>query len=528
MFSSKELISFVFAHENDSYYGEDLMTRNLNQYLWEQLHRDHFTAVYFLRARDDEFYVSSYGDRDGDPNGGNKKGLFSYQDGWILRQLQAKPDKPVAFVCPLEDFCSVLTRGNWKKALKKIAEENKRTGIFVLTAPPTPERTANLLLTSPVFDREGLNETAVLELRGSDTPVNLYHALKDRKWDSCHFLNTYCKEQLRGIVLQHILQDPERLVAADALDRLTDYLYAWLGSPETVRGDLLPDKLPYGHYPYRTIYKALDDPATWSRFMAEGLCWSPAGIPQRNGGVAVVRDSHSYAGRCMRLTLPGWVTEDAALSQQAKAHLANIREAVCTVKNRLENPAMVRQAGKLLDQLRNTTARDGDTFLRAMDALEFCVTHIYADGHQSQILEIMGSYSDMLALSQSHYIEKRNLALEEQTRETSQLLDIQLTQTRQSVKLSADTLRMYEDLLKARKLALLNPKHTDTVANLERQIEKMQQKQADLQAEPQPQTQAPETVEELPPPEALPDTDAGQEEYLNVKGLYDIKPPIVN
>ena len=101
MFSSKELISFVFANENDIYYSEDLRKRNLNQYLWETLH-ENYETVYFLTAEDNRFRVRTFGDLSGDIAGLEKQAkpkLWSFLgsseqekfSNWLLRQLCAKP-----------------------------------------------------------------------------------------------------------------------------------------------------------------------------------------------------------------------------------------------------------------------------------------------------------------------------------------------------------------------------------------------------------------------------------------------------
>ena len=58
MFSSKELLHLVFADETDTYYGDDLLKLELNQYLWLKLHESYQT-VYFLGAAGKTFTIKT-------------------------------------------------------------------------------------------------------------------------------------------------------------------------------------------------------------------------------------------------------------------------------------------------------------------------------------------------------------------------------------------------------------------------------------------------------------------------------------
>ena len=189
MFSSEELISYVFANESDLYYGNDLLKLNLNQYLWKKLHKQYET-VYFLRAKDGLFQVRTFGDRKSDPEWKKTslkllgKSDAQKQGIWLQRQLEM--DQRCAIVCPLEDFCTVMEEPVWEKKLREIAADGSRRGKIVLTVSETAERSSKYLLGSPVFD--WLGEKAVTDARvGSLRP--LYPQLKNRKGDDLVFLN---------------------------------------------------------------------------------------------------------------------------------------------------------------------------------------------------------------------------------------------------------------------------------------------------------------------------------------------------
>lgn len=397
MFSSKDLISFVFANEHDTYYGDDLLQRNLNQYLWERLHGN-YEAVYFLSAEGSSFRVRSYGDLCCSEYTPGKKKLFAFKGGseqeeqgnWLQRQLRARTDATAAFVCSMDDFCSVLSDQRWQPVLDAIAEENKRTGIFVLTAPATAERTRELLLTSPVFDR--LRETAVTDLRGG-TARDLYASLKKRKWDSCVFLNTFNYERIHGLLVHLVMSDRERCVSCEQLDQMTEYLLAYLRDPEFARAEgLLPEETPLEYWMYGELYQWLSNPRNWKKFQArcEAFCQSSYNCAnQHSPQVGVLRDLNGYAGRCMKIKLPKWLQNYAEAWEEAQSLLAAIRREVAAPKNRMENQQIVAHAQKLLNQLEAVLDGDVDSYLWILEGLKFCVTEIYETEDQEKTKRIL-------------------------------------------------------------------------------------------------------------------------------------------
>ena len=192
MFSSNDLISFVFANENDVYYRSDLLKLNLNQHLWHLLHR-RFDSVFFLRAEGDCLQPWSFGDSKGGACTKFKDNLiFGKAEkqlcNWMRDQLRNRAGHTTAIVCSLRDFCQVLSDKRWREPLQGIADDRSRTGIFVLTASPVAEDSVELLLNSPVF--EYLRETAITELRGGELR-ELYSWIKRRKENSCFFFNEF-------------------------------------------------------------------------------------------------------------------------------------------------------------------------------------------------------------------------------------------------------------------------------------------------------------------------------------------------
>ena len=529
MFSSKELVSFVFANENDIYYGDDLLKRDLNQYLWERLHGN-YEAVYFLSAKEKGFSIRSYGDRcccEYTP----KKKLFGVfggteqcdQGSWILRQLRGKP---AAFVCSLEDFCTVLSDTRWDDVLTEIAEETKRTGIFVLTASTTAERTTDLLLESPVFKK--LREIAVTDLRVGAVR-ELYSALKKRKWDSCIFLNTFSWERIRAVLLHLVMEHPDRCDSREQLDAMTEYLYAYLHDPEIAEQDvLLPGGLPAEYLMYSQLYEWLSNDRTWEklaqqsdRFAQRDNCRKRAENSGTN--VPVLRDLKSYAGRCVKLRPPKWVKGCGEAEEQTENLLNSIRCEVAAPKNRKENPEIATAAEELLNRLE--AVRDGDTgtYNQVLSALKFCVNQIYAIPEKEEtarVLEIIKKHRETITIFDQCFVLERDLAVSQPIDNGSVLQGATLQQLKVKLKTLQQLKRKYVDLISAMELQLKMPASvgniTDMLETLEREIETFGQ---------QPQEEAVEQEMERLLTE---NEEEPEEEFILTADVYSFIPPSVH
>lgn len=539
MFSSKELISFVFANENDTYYGEDLLKLDLNQYLWETLHES-YDAVHFLSAEGNSFRVRSYGDLYCDKYIPKKFKLFGgtqqqEQGKWILEQLRAKPGRTVAFICPLEDFCSVLSDDRWNSILADIANEKKRTGIFVLTASATAEQTSRSLLESPVFEK--LRETAVTDLRGGALR-ELYGTLQKRKPDSCLFLNTFSWERVHAMLLHLALEYPDRVSSVGQLDVLTDHLYAWLRDPEAAGGELLSEELPSCYLLYEKLYEQLRNEHIWQRLEEQSIRFAHSDIRHRSREVTgtevpVLRDMKTYAGRCLKLRLPKWLREEDEVAQQIHSLLKNIQTAVRAPKNRLENRQVADAAGNLLDQVDTVRRGDKDTLLQVLSAIKFCVSHIYVDEKDktaAQVMEIIQKHRDTITVSEQCFGLRQELERARAFSDVGKLENIALMKQEVQLEHLEQLRKTYTDLISARELGLNVPTTvgsiTDLMADLEREIQDFEERPQGPVCEPDDEQndQASEVLDEHEDREQEDDTTIDEEE-IDWTALYDSHAP---
>lgn len=530
MFSSKELISYVFVNENDIYYGDDLLKLNLEQYLWEQLHGS-YEAVYFLSASDSTFHVRSFGDLCCNAYEAGKKKLKLFgknseqteQGNWILRQLCAKSGETAAFVCPLEDFCGVLSDSRWEPVLEKIAEEKKRTGIFVLTASATAERTKDLLLDSPVFEK--LHETAVTDLRGGALR-ELYGTLKRRKWDNCLFLNTFSWERIRALLLHLAMEYPERCESCQQLDCLADYLTVYLRDPERQQKEpLLKSDLPTGYLMYRELYEQLSAERVWKKLVEQSTCYTNSaqvhGNPERREpsgvDVPVLRDRNCYAGKCMKVKLPKWVRSHEQEGPRIEKLLQNIRSAVSAPKNRTENSRIIEAADGFLSQIDTVHNGDIDTYKQLLIAVEFCVRWIYTEPESEQlgrVLDVIDKQKNLITFSDQCFGQKRDLEFFRQ-QATMGVLQRKTLENKEAEARAGEQMRKnYADMVSALILELTMPSASGDIM----------QKLTELEQDIKKCEEQPPEEEILPPPEEEEESEKDEEFFLRPEDFSYIPP----
>ena len=369
MFSSNELVQLVFANEDDVFCCEDLTKPYLRQYLWRQLHaQGHCGAVYLLCAdeKGKRFTVRSFGDRRGQ-NYVPKKSLFgkgNEQAVWIRTQLQ----RSAAFVCPLEDFCRVAESGDWEKGLRDIAESRDRRGFFVLTAPPEAERSAKLLLDSPVFD--WIHDNAVLDARSLE-PRELFRAVEQLKGaESCVFLNEFNERSLRELLRHAMLAKKDCFLSEAELDAAASYLDVYLRSVRLQCSEPLFElTMPAAYLRFRDLIDRLADDAVWERLMTRAQNGTSDAVEEKSR-FPLYCGRESVSGQCIRrlyalCRVLGPDTETARL-------LESTLHKLMAPDNRPENPTVAESMQTLSKLASAQRGRENVCTDRLLTAIGWC------------------------------------------------------------------------------------------------------------------------------------------------------------
>lgn len=429
MFSSQNMISLVFANENDTYYRDDLQKLKLDQHLWYLLHQDHFKTVYYLRRDGDWLCPRSFGDKDAEPFNKIQRLWDKQLLKWLPEQMCMSPDKAVAVVCSLQEFCELFSDDKCRKVFQKLQKNPSRTGILVLVASATAERSSQLLLSCPVFDY--LGETVITGQRGGALR-DLYAPLY--RWEGYHFLNEFTKERVRG-VLRHVIMDhPDRLVSLDHLDQLADYLEKYLSGIARPGGEgLFGASFPSYYMTFEDLYTRLCDRNVWEGLesrVARGL--SPK---RENRTSPILRERATYAGKCLQLKLPErfktetrlpgeseeqWAkreAKDRERREQILNLLWEIRNMVAAPKNKPENPNIQEAAGYFVNYLEHLDSVMVDAraaFLETLRALRLCLEWIYLESEKSgeskeqTLLQIIRLQKSMIPQCESYAVKWRD------------------------------------------------------------------------------------------------------------------------
>lgn len=451
MFSSEELISYVFANESDLYYGDDLLKLNLNQYLWMQLHKQYET-VYFLREKDGLFQIRTFGDRKGNSEWKRTsvklwgKSDVQKQGIWLQRQLEL--DQRCAIVCPLEDFCTVLEKPGWEKILREIAGDSRRRGKIVLTVPETAERSSKYFLESPVFD--WLGEKAVTDARvGSLRP--LYPQLRNGKGDDLVFLNTFTRKRIRGLLLHLMMENPDRFCHGSELEALTVTLVNYLNYTRLQKNVLFPQvQGPLSYLRYRDLYTQLQDAYVWDGLLR--LKETCTALETREPKMQILRDKRSFAGKCILLRLPSWVRENETHGSWAEDMVEKILREVTSPRNRSENPDIVALTEKYLDCLVAFCDPDIQTFALVLKAMEFCIKwlHMEPDSERmAEFLKIVNYLDACISASDRRFRLARMLSVHAEEQSSGTVLTVKLARMRKELELQEKKCNQYQQLANA-------------------------------------------------------------------------------
>lgn len=381
-----QLISYVFANPDDEYRGNDLLTLNLKQYLWQLLHRS-YNTVYFLSSPDGRrLTVQTFGDQDAKPYTppiiGSHVNRFS---DWLLKQMELPAQSRAAFVCDLGLFCRIFSQSDWEPLLEDLAASPKRSGSFVLTASPYAEDSQKYLLErNSVFDR--LREIAVTDSRGGKRCV--YKDLQEKKPDHYLCLNAFTPERIDALLLHICVKNPRLCLPAgermDLATNLAAHLQQELPLPDMHR---ISKSLRY--LTYKDLYEYLSHPEVWAQLLE----LSPRLRPAQS--LPILRSPHCYAGKCLALQLPAWAQNRAdSGNRYPEDTLDEICKIVSLPLNHPEHPQLLEGAQYFLDELNNLIDDDIDTCSLLLDGLKFCAEQMntWKEENVPDILDTLEQY----------------------------------------------------------------------------------------------------------------------------------------
>lgn len=405
MFSnSPDRIHFIFADPGDTYYRNDLLALNLNQYLWMNLHRDGYRVVYFLLKNKESvtgntFSVRTFGDIEQKeiPGGflallGLKRADSVSAKNFMLCMNTWLKEK-AAVVCPLDDFCTVLEETGWEDAFdseKKLSRSANCQGILVLTASIYAENNERFLLNSRAFSEKRLNFEPILQLRKANRQ-GMYECFAQLLGDGYTFLSQPTADRLVPIFTRILMEHPERMNSAPDLSSLARTLEWYLRDPsgqaETDMKKLAELGTPFHHAPFRKIYDCLSNEDTWNALLKQHqrVQKRPDSVGVPRAFPMILRTPSSYAERCLTLRVPEDSKADPKLIQEAQTRIQGIRQKVSSPQNRMENKTLIQEIKSFLSDVpKARSKRDIETYCRILYAIDICLQWIDIDSEKAR------------------------------------------------------------------------------------------------------------------------------------------------
>ena len=476
MFSPNACLQFVFANKNDTFYGFESLALDLDRFLWLRLLNQGYSQVYFVERAEDSFCVSSFGDSAFPIITPEKPKLFQRFKGakakgdalcsWILKQLWTKDPDRVAIVFSLKDFCEYFSQERRKEFLTKLASQEKRTGILILTASAEAEGSKRYFLNAPVF--ETLGEQSILRMRTAKL-CDMYAVMHREMPERMLFLNIFTAERIHCILSRVLLEEPERTAELRFRKSMEDYLLQWMNNPPLRSTAKNRDKLlPTPDILFRDLYLWLKKNENWNLLASKAMQVEAAGgirsylselgcecVEDPVNAVGIRRSADSYAGRCLRLKLNTQTNAESGEREKIAGLLDAIRTKVLSPRNREENASIREMIELFLSELPAADdCGDAETVRRLLFSIDFCIDQIHAkqdSAEEAAILAVTEQLRNYIDCSLLYHCRRRNLALSRRSMRSgdNKLTGKALRQLEDEESAALHLLETYEDAVQA-------------------------------------------------------------------------------
>lgn len=434
MFSSNELLQFVFGDEMDTYYCRGAISLDFKQYLWLKLHESGYKRILFLEMSGDILQIKTFSEKDFQKIGGKtlmkkfkslllgKKNDIIY---WIMNQLGEKQTERTAVVCSLQDFCTYFSSGEYKDSLHDLAVMGKRTGTMVLTVPVEVECSREYFLGSPVF--EYLHDNGIVNIRTAancDMYATMFHYNPDRMI----FLSTYTAERIHNIFDRIFLEEPQRFLELSVRKEMEDFIFQWMNNKEFRDLTTARERYPSHELLFKELFRWLKKSDNWNRLAAKAMQVSQTGgmagylrnmkctpVYDFENAVSLRRKPGSYADRCMRLHLNLSKYNNSKEYERMNELVESIHTRVKSSLNHTDNTLIKDEILRFLDRL-ITADRDGDegTVRRILDSIDFCAAWIWVEKQsqiESDVLTIVKQLKEYVDCSDAYGLRLRSLEI---------------------------------------------------------------------------------------------------------------------
>ena len=438
----KGLCHFVFANE-DMYFLKSLVRLNLRQYLYVQLKKKQYKAVYFISGEEGRYRVE-FGDNRSEElyEKYRKQGIlnffrikeeehiFSFKNmelffNQVLEMM--KSEKNMAFVFEIQMFAEVSSYPELISEIIKQSEKNYgREHLFLIHAPTAAEGSKRYLADpSGVFQSDLFPQIQRI-FRKQNVPI--YEKMADEMENRISFLNDWNRVEIISMLRFLLMGNRQYFQNYLGMEEIyADIILAWYRNEQFRRNYLLG--LPENkRYVRKVVYESLLDEHIFSKLHALAKQWyAKLGTKEKvrewiektypsDNMFCFIYEENSLAKKTDKLLKRGMLGE-RLFTDTEKHLLMKIRQELLKPRMLLEDETVVTYIDQCIEYVQNACVSGNKTLLdKSLEGIEYRFSSRCENNLKDRDY-VMKLYMDMLQLI------KKEWEMEEQIDRDSRKID---------------------------------------------------------------------------------------------------------
>ena len=438
----KGLCHFVFANE-DMYFLKSLVRLNLRQYLYVQLKKKQYKAVYFISGEEGRYQVE-FGDNRSEElyEKYRKQGIlnffrikeeehiFSFKNmelffNQVLEMM--KREKNMAFVFEIQMFAEVSSYPELISEIIKQSEKNYgREHLFLIHAPTAAEGSKRYLADPSGIFQSDLFPKIQRIFRKQNVPI--YEKMADEMENRISFLNDWNRGEIISMLRFLLMGNRQYFQNYLGMEEIyADITLAWYRN-EQFRRDY-PLGLPENkRYVRKVVYESLLDEHIFSKLHALAKQWyAKLGTKEKvrewiektypsDNMFCFIYEENSLAKKTDKLLKTGMLGE-RLFTDTEKHLLMKIRQELLKPRMLLEDETAVTYIDQCIEYVQNACVSGNKTLLdKSLEGIEYRISSRCENNLKDRDY-VMKLYMDMFQLI------KKEWEMEEQIDRDSRKID---------------------------------------------------------------------------------------------------------
>ncbi len=419
----KGLCHFVFANE-DMYFLKSLVRLNLRQYLYVQLKKKQYKAVYFISGEEGRYQVE-FGDNRSEElyEKYRKQGIlnffrikeeehiFSFKNmelffNQVLEMM--KREKNMAFVFEIQMFAEVSSYPELISEIIKQSEKNYgREHLFLIHAPTAAEGSKRYLADPSGIFQSDLFPKIQRIFRKQNVPI--YEKMADEMENRISFLNDWNRGEIISMLRFLLMGNRQYFQNYLGMEEIyADIILAWYRN-EQFRRDYLLGLPENKRYVRKVVYESLLDEHIFSKLHALAKQWyAKLGTKEKvrewiektypsDNMFCFIYEENSLAKKTDKLLKTGMLGE-RLFTDTEKHLLMKIRQELLKPRMLLEDETAVTYIDQCIEYVQNACVSGNKTLLdKSLEGIEYRISSRCENNLKDRDY-VMKLYMDMFQL----------------------------------------------------------------------------------------------------------------------------------